>query len=234
MDNDQQFRNLLMVCHQSYLWKIGVDVKHLTELVQVINEMRRKRGVDATKTDDGNIHHTKEYLYIDYVSDALEKLGFLYFSRDEMKKHSKDLHACKYYVYNSIFDCKAFLDTIAGLLNHHYELGKRRTRIDLNHPQFLVALGKKDETLSQKIRNLNEWVSKLSEWRVTLIHRHGTPLFPGGKNRFFMPVKPRRLSEAMLPQVRYVDPIKFCEENIWCAHHLLEVVLEHILDDLKL
>jgi len=148
MYSDEQFRNLLMVCHQSYLWKIGVEVKNLAEIVQQVNEMRKKRGADFTKTDDGKIRHTKEYLYLDYISDALEKLGFLYFSRDEMKKHFKNLHACKYYVYNSIFDCKAFLDTVAGLLNHHYEFRKKRTRIDLNHHQFLKDLSKKNEILS--------------------------------------------------------------------------------------
>lgn len=225
--------SLLLVYHQSYLGEIGVEVKHVEELVQVVDDMRRKRGPDGEKTEDGRINHTKEYVYLDYISDALEKLGFLYFSRDQMKKHCKSLHACKYFVYNSVFDCKAFLDTIGGLLNHHYGLGKRKTEIDLGHRQFLRDLGEKDEILSRKIENHNVWLSKLKEWRNVLIHRHGTPLFPVGKNRFLMSVEPRRLSEAMLLQGSFGDPIEFCEANIRYAHLILEIVLGHILIDLK-
>lgn len=224
--------NLLMVYHQSYLGEIGIKVKHVSELVQLVNDMRRKSGTDGKITEDGSIQHTEEYLYLDYMSDALEKLGFLYFSGDRIKKHFNNLHACKYYIYNSVFDCKAFLDTVAGLLNHHYKLGKRKASIDLCKSQFLEALSRKDEILSRKIGNLNMWLSKLDDWRNELIHRHGTPLFPVGKNQFLMPLEPRRLSEVMLLQGPFVDPIEFCEDNIMCAHRVLEIVFEHILNDL--
>ena len=233
MDSDQRFRNLLTVYHQSYLWEIGVEVKHSHELVQLVKDIRRKRGPDFKKTDDGRIRHTKEYLYLDYISDAIEKLGFLYFSRDQMKKHYNNLHVCKFHVYSSIFHCKALLDTVAGLLNHHYELQKHGSRIDFNHRKFLSDLGKKDAILSQKIKNFNVWISKLSKWRNALIHRHGTPLFPVGKNRFLMPVEPKTLSEAMLLPGRSVAPLDFCEENIKCVQLVLEIVFEHIINDLE-
>jgi hypothetical protein len=172
----EQIGTLLWLYHQSYLGEINARLGNLNALVDMINKLRRKRGTDG-KMDKGKIHYTEEYLYLEYLSDALEKLGFLYFARDRIKKKAKDLHACKYHIYNSIFNCKSFLDTVAGLINHHYKLGKRRGNIDLKRAGFMQDLANKDPQLGSKIGKFKVWIKAISNWRDTLIHRHGILLF---------------------------------------------------------
>lgn len=140
---------------------------------------------------------------------ALDKLGFLYFARDKTKKNIKDLHACKYYVYNSIFDCKAFLDTIAGLINHHYKLVERWRYVDLKHKEFKKAIANKDPLLEKEIDKFTVWIESISEWRNTLIHRHGLFLPFVEENRCLIPIKPKRFFEVMLFKIQTVDSIAF-------------------------
>ena len=228
----EQLGTLLWLYHQSYLGEINVRPKNLDALVETINKLRRKKGPDVKKVDKGSVQLAEEYLYLEYISDALEKLGFLYFARDKIKKNIKDLHAGKYHIYNSIFDCKALLDTIAGLLNHHYKLGQRRGSIDLKRPEFMQKLANKNFQLAREIGKFEVWVKAVSEWRDTLIHRHGVLLLFVKDDRYLIPIKPKRFVDITLFQEPTVDPIKFCEENIKCAKSIMEIVYGHIRKDL--
>jgi len=228
----KQLGTLAWLYHQSYLGEINVRPKNLNALVETINKLRKKRGPDIKKVGKGNVELAEEYLYLEYISDALEKLGFLYFARDEIKNNIKDLHAGKYHVYNSIFDCKALLDTIAGLLNHHYKLGQRRAGIDLKRPEFRQKLANENSPLVREIDKFEVWVKAVSEWRDTLIHRHGILLLFITNNRYLMPIRPKRFVDIALFPEPTVDPIKFCEENIKCAKSIMEIIYGHIRKDL--
>jgi len=228
----EQLGALSWLYHQSYLGEINIRPNNLDALVKSINKLRRKRRPDFKKVDKGSVQLSEEYLYIEYISDALEKLGFLYFARDKIKKNIKDLHAGKYHIYNSIFDCKALLDTMAGLLNHHYKLGQRRGGIDLKRSEFMQKLADKNSLLAKEIGKFMVWVKAVSEWRDTLIHKRGILLFLVKGDRYLMPIRPKRLVEIALFQVPTVDPIKFCEENIMCAKSIMEIVYGCIQKDL--
>lgn len=231
-NNVEQIGTLLWLYHQSYLGEINVRPRNLGTLVETINKIRRRKGSDIKKVHGGRVQYSEEYLYIEYLSDALEKLGFIFFARDKIKKDIKNLHACKYHIYNSIFDCKALLDTIAGLLNHHYKLGEKRAGVDLKRQKYIRKLADKNPLLAREIGEFEIWTKAISDWRNTLIHRHGVFLFFVKDNKFLMPVKPLRFVDAALFQVPTVDPIDFCEENIRGAKLILEIVCRHIQKDL--
>ena len=76
-----------------------------------------------------------------------------------------------------ILDWKSFLDAVAGLINHHYKLRKRRGNIDLKRAGFMQDLANKDPQLGSKIGKFKVWFKAISNWRDTLIHRHGILLF---------------------------------------------------------
>lgn len=223
---------LVWLYHQSYLGEINIRPSNLNALVAVINKLRKDKASDSKMLDNGSVQYSGEYLYLEFLSDALEKLGFLYFARDRLKKYKRDLHAGKYHVYNSIFDCKAFLDTIAGLLNHHYKLETRRIQTDLKHTKFLQKLADKNSKLAREISRFEVWIKAISKWRNILIHRHGIFLLFHKDDRYLMPTKPKRFAEILLSDEPLVDPIEFCEENIKYAKLIFEIVCGHIQRDL--
>jgi len=224
---DHQLGTLVVLYSQSYLGQIGIGLNNLDSLVKEINRLRKNKGRDA-KIAEG-LQITTEYRYLEYLSDAIEKLGFLYFARDKMK-NNEDIPTSKYYIYNFIFDCKALLDTIAGLINHHYELRKRKGGIDLNKPRFVKALYTKNPLLSKDIENFGEWIKWINRWRLDLIHRHGLFMYTAR----LMPTsdEPEGFASAMFNKTPAVDSLRVVEECIKNAKHLLETVIACVRDDL--
>ena len=230
---------LVLLYHQSYLAEIRVDIPGLESFVDIVSRLRKKRGTDGTIVASGELECTEEYLHSEYLSDAVEKLGFIYFSRDKVGKEIKNLNGCKYYIYNSVFDCKAFLDTMAGLINHHYKLVKTKSLIDLNKPEFMRELQKpnKDPTLEREIRNFMPWIQAVSNLRNELIHRRRLLLLWDKKGKCFMSIgangQPKGLFEIGILKAPIVDPIDFCEENTKCAKSIIDVVLKNLERDMR-
>lgn len=144
-----------------------------------------------------------------YISDLLEKLGFLYFARDQIKntENSKPhwepigVMSAKYHIYNFVFDCKAFLDALAGLLNYHFNLGLSKGDIDFNKPKLRQRLTGKNADLSKVIQKHSGWIRELNEWRINLIHRHGILIFgPHNEYKYSMPKKPLKYTEYYIAQ----------------------------------
>jgi hypothetical protein len=88
---------LVVLYSQSYLGQVGVALNNLDSLVGEINRLRKKRGRDAEKVE-GKLQIISEYRCVQYLSDAIDKLGFLYFARDKLKE-SKHVAPSKYYIF---------------------------------------------------------------------------------------------------------------------------------------
>jgi hypothetical protein len=220
---------LVMLYSQSYLGQVGGVLNNLDSLVGEINRLRKARGRDAEEVE-GELQIISEYRYVQYLSDAIDKLGFLYFARDKLKE-SKHVATSKYYIFNFIFDCKAFLDTISGLINYHWELGKIKGDIDLSKPEFVRSLSSKSMALSTAIQNLQEWVKWIHKWRLNLIHRQGLFMY----NARLMPSwsEPDEFSQAMFHKRPACDSLEVCEESIRNAKSLMETVCGYVRDDLS-
>jgi hypothetical protein len=238
MKNDQSEveGTLLWMYHQSYLGEINERPKNLDSLVFLVNVLRRLKGKDYEHSETGEASPTREYLYIEFLTDALEKLGFVYLARDQLKKNIKDIHVSKYHIYNLIFDCKAFLDTMAGLLNHHYEMGKKGTSINLCHSEFRKELGKNNPELFAPVKEFENWIIKLGEWRNKLIHRQGIfiPFTDGGAE--YMLEEPWNFTELAGHLKKgppcHIKTIEFCEGNSKFAFLFMEIVCAAIRNDL--
>jgi len=229
---------LCWMYHQSYLGEIDERPRNLDSLVFLVNKLRHLKGKDSEISQKGvAVHTTREYLYIEFLTDALEKLGFVYLARDQLKQSRKDLHVSKYHIYNSIFDCKSFLDTMAGLLNHHYQLGMKGIFINLCNHEFKEELEKKNPDLMMEIGRFELWLTKLNEWRNKLIHRQGIFIPFTDKGAEYMLAEPWNfsdLAEHFLKEAPVaVRTIDFCEENLRCARLIMEIICTAICNDLR-
>lgn len=179
-----------------------------------------------------------------YISDLLEKLGFLYFARDQIKNIENSrphwepigVMSVKYHVYNFIFDCKAFLDALAGLLNYHFNLGFREgSRLDFNKREFRQKLASTNAELSRAIEKHLEWIRELSDWRIKLIHRHGILVFgPFTEYRYSLPKKPLRYTEYYVAQENGSQYcVDFCRRYIEHAQKIFDVSCKAILKQLE-
>lgn len=222
--------------HQSYLGQIDKRPKNLCSLVFQVNILRHLKGKDYENLETEEAHPTREYMYIDFLTDALEKLGFVYLAKDQIKKNIKDIHVSKYHIYNLIFDCKAFLDTIAGLLNHHYQMGKKGTAISLSRLEFRKEVEKNNPKLVAPMKEFENWIIKLGEWRNKLIHRQGIfiPFTAGGAE--YMLEEPWNFTELASHikkgRIGHVKTMEFCEGNSKFALLFMEIVCAAIRNDL--
>ncbi len=228
---------LVWMYHQSYMSEIDERLKNLDDLVSIVNILRRKKGKDLEHSDTGGVRPTREYLYIEFLTDALEKLGFVYFARNQLKKNIRNIPVSKYHIYNLIFDCKAFLDTIAGLMNHHHEMGKKGTMINLCRSDFRKDLETNKPELFAPLKEFENWIINLGEWRNKLIHRQGIliPFTEGGAE--FMLEEPWNFSELAGHLKKESPPhhfktIEFCEGNSKFAFLFMEFVCAAIRNDL--
>lgn len=219
----------MMLYSQSYLGQKGEALNNLESLVGEISRMRKRRGGDG-EVVQGKLRISSEYRYVEYLSDAIDKLGFLYFARDKLKE-SKHVATSKYYVFNFIFDCKAFLDTISCLINYHWELGKSGGGIDLSKPDFVKAIGSKSPVLLKDIQDLAEWIKWIHTWRISLIHKQG--LFMYDARLMPSSSEPDEFSQAMFNRRPAVDSLKVCEGSIRNAKSLMETVCGCVRDDLS-
>jgi hypothetical protein len=223
--------------HQSYLGEIDERPKNLDYLVSLVDILRRKNKKDVESSKKEGMLPTREYLYIEFLTDALEKLGFVYLARDQLRISLKDIHVSKYHIYNLIFDCRAFLDTMAGLLNHHYQMGKKGICINLCHPKFREELGKKSPRLKVVINQFESWMVELNEWRNRLIHRQGIFIPFTDKGAEYMLEEPWNFSDLGIHLIKEpqgcIKTLDFSEGNLRFARLFMEAVCTVIRNDLE-
>ena len=226
--------HLLWLYHQSYLGVINVHPKYFDKLADVIYKISLEKGPHGKLLENKKIEYSNEFLYSMYLKDMLDKLGFLYLSSDKIIENIKELHFCKYYLYNFIFDCKSLLDTIAGLINHHYQIVtqlKERSKIDLKRGQFIEEIKKFNNKLGEEISENKNWINDIVKWRDQLIHRPGINIVWDDKGRHLMPIKPESFEDMIIQKTPQISPIDFCKINIEQAQILVQRTCYHILED---
>lgn len=223
--------------HQSYLSETDEKVTRLGDLVLIIEILRKLKGKDLECSETGDKCPTREYLYIEFLTDALEKLGFVFYARDQLKKNRKNIAVSKYLVYNLIFDCRAFIDTMAGLLNHHYEMGKKGTAINLCHQDFVKELNYKNPELVTNLKQFENWIKNLNQWRNKLVHRQGLfiPFTKSGAEFMLEDVwNFSDLTSALANKkpLAHIKITEFCEGISKFALLLMELICATIRNDL--
>lgn len=225
-----------------------------------------------------NLKNIAEYLMTEYrkeieikdpylfgnINDILIKIGFIYFSRDLIKdiiENKPTDHSDKilYFLSNLIYSCKAFLDSIAALLNEFYNLNKSKGDIDLEKDKFLTGLKKVNLNIicNFEKEKLIPWIKKVKRWRDAYIHRmsiivarygHGAKAEPTEDelgNEGIKMIKEPILFSKIIELITNYDPTKirmgdllqdilpFCNEWVNNATKILNIVLEDLATNLN-
>jgi hypothetical protein len=225
-----------------------------------------------------NLKNIAEYLIIQYrkeieirdpnlfgnLNDILIKIGFIYFSHDQIKdimenKFTDHSDKILYFLSSLIYSCKAFLDSIAVLLNEFYNLNKSKGDIDLEKDNFLIELKKVNLNIlcNFEKEKLIPWIKKVKRWRDAYIHRmsiivarygHGAKEEPTEDelgNEGIKMIKEPILFSKIIELITNYDPTKmrmgdllqdilpFCEEWVNNATKILNIVLEDLATNLK-
>lgn len=166
------------LCGYSYAWQAGYKPKAFTRLEKLL--VQEKTDADSSFAKELVI---KNRTLTEQLQDSYGKLGFLFLSRDYIRKvngkHPLDHIYVSYHLYNFMYDCKAFLDALAVMLNDFYSIAeKRRGKIDLKLETFRNKLIEKDASLTKVIKKYESWFSTVAIWRDNLIHRFSTNISP--------------------------------------------------------
>jgi hypothetical protein len=116
------------------------------------------------------------------IMNVFEKLGFVVYHDELIKelsqkkprtKNEEVSKVCeiKILLFDYICNTKAFLDSVAYLLNNKYSLGLRGNEISLDKERFRASLEKKDPSMADLIREHTEWIEEVTRWRMNLIHK---------------------------------------------------------------
>lgn len=236
-------------CGHSYLWIVarGIGLKSVlptAECLEKLGEILSRAPEYENFRPERFPTDSWEWNIRFYISDLLDKLGFLYFARDQIKiiENSRpqwepiSVMSVKYHIYNFIFDCKAFLDALASLLNYHFNLGLHAGNIDFNKPKFTQKLVNKNAELSKAIEKNSEWIHELNEWRINLIHRHGILVFGpiNESRRYLIPEKPLRYTEYYVAQEKgYQYCIDLCQDYIEHVQEIFDASCRAILKTVR-
>jgi hypothetical protein len=161
-----------ILCGYSYALHAGYKPKAFKELERTLIEVQ-----------NGSREITiRNSTLMQQIQDSYGKLGFLFFARYEIEqingKHPLCYIPVSYYLYNFIYDCKAFLDAVAVMLNAFYSIGNTRGDIDFRHKRFRDKIMQKEPKLEEAIRKHEDWFLKVSNWRDDLIHRFSAIVAP--------------------------------------------------------
>lgn len=143
----------------SFTWKNGFDTPSLRKLDEIY--FLKPFSMSETKAD-----------FFENMRNMLVKYGFMQHSRDLLKNtiQGKQIET-SYYLTNFISYTKAFLDSVAIVLNHFYSLNRTKGDIDLKHSRFLSEIKSKDPILGNYLGNNSEWIKKVVFLRDEVIHR---------------------------------------------------------------
>jgi len=194
---------------------------------------------------------------VEQIIDSYGKLGFLFYSRDRIREVNGKVTASHvfvhYYLTNFIYDCKAYLDSVAVMLNDFYKIGKSGGEIDFYFNSFRNIVIEKEPELTDIIQELESWFIKVYNWRRDLIHKYTSPVgwhftkVPSAEEMdellkknppCLMLIEPQPYFSANYPELnkKYgtafleIDP--FCQEWITNACHFYNRVCEVITDKL--
>lgn len=183
----------------------------------------------------------------EHVHNMLVKFGFMWYSHNELKETTKGRQIpTHYHLSTFIFNSKAFLDAVANILNHFYNLGFEKGSIDLKRKDFINALNKKTPNLANEFLKQKEWIDFVTFWRDEIIHRK-SPLIvyrsPPDKTgnapkdlTVKMTIEPVTLfdceKEEQRLQKKYgkveQDILEFCHDWIDKADKMLQMVCEDL------
>jgi len=241
-----------LLCGYSYTyWKVGYKPQAFEKLERVLIFTKKPNPESIVV-----VVNPKYYDLVEQIIDSFGKLGFLFLSRDEINKVNGKIRGSHLYVYyhlyNFIYDCKAYLDAVAVMLNDFYKIGRTKGDIDFQHGDFRDAVIRKAPKLKKIIKQNIKWFDEVVKWRTALIHKFSAPLgTPQGKmltkEEFdtlieipvnMMLVEPQPFLSANFPELikkhgtafRDIDP--FCEEWISIACDFYNSVCNVIADDL--
>ena len=164
------------LCGQSYAWQVGYKPK-------TFDDLEKKLIIkDTSKEADIPMFKFTNPVLVGQIQDCYQKLGFLFFSRDAIRSingiHENQHVLLPYYLYNFIFDGKAFLDAVAVLLNDFYIIGKIGGEIDFKFGSFRDEVIKREPKLKKYCTEKIKWFDDVISWRESLIHKFSTLISP--------------------------------------------------------
>jgi hypothetical protein len=245
------------LCGYSYAWQAGYKPKAFTRLEKLLFSEKPDHNSDFAKE-----LIVKDRVLVRQIGDSYGKLGFLFLSRDYIRKvngkHPLAHIYVSYHLYNFIYDCKAFLDALAVMLNDSCSIGETiGVRIDLKRKPFREKIIQREAKLEKVIRKHEDWFGVVAAWRDDLIHRFSTTIAPflsldhrpseqelnqTGYQPCMMLMEPRPLFGEYVKELekkygkgnimREIDP--FCEEWIDKACDLYDQACSAIADKLDL
>jgi len=243
------------LCGYSYAWRIGYKPEAFERLEKALVIVEQDPDSEFAKK-----LIVRDRALAEQIMDSYGKLGFLFLSRDYIRqvngKHPLAHIYVSYHLYNFIYDCKAFLDAVAVMLNDFYLVGKTRGYIDFKHELFRGEIIEKEPKIEKIIRKHEDWFVTVSNWRDKLIHRFSTTIAPftssnhwpteeeldqGSLQPCMMLVEPRPLLRPHLKELekkygkrimfREIDP--FCKEWIDNACDFYDQVCNAISQTLR-
>ena len=189
----------------------------------------------------------------DYINNVLIKLGHLEFA----KKSIGDVNGVilnpgtnvTYHLAHFIYSTKAFLDSLAILVNYVFELGYEKGDIDFKKGRFKKSLINENKNFEVTLQEYDSWISKVIEWRDSLIHQKISLIIPASDGKpdydpfkhvvpVKMPIEPMSLNDfkSKITKIKNKNGGKFMQEimpfcNAWIENStkLMEDIVEVIL-----
>lgn len=160
-------------CGSSYAWHEGYLPRAFHDLDNIL--------VGKSEEDPKTLMIDNKQL-VDQIQDSYNKLGFIFLARKYIKeingKSSLQHTLIPFHLSNFTYDCKAFLDAVAVLLNDVYSLGRNGGQIDFRHGRFIDAINKAEPKLVTSLGTYDKWIQDVINWRDCLIHKFSTTIAP--------------------------------------------------------
>ena len=233
---------------QSYLQKLGIELKFLDELESlfIIKEALPRFRVRSNYR-----------VQTQCVIDISEKIGFLYLALDYIKQLEGEgkrynWRLIKYHFYNFVYDCKACLDSIAVLLNHQLNLGFKGGNRDFRKTEFRRALEKKSTFFKDFSSKFSSWCDGIIEYRDRIIHQIGVGVFQvpevyphavwNERATASLPycidkkaisfIERMSMDFSEIAKVGHVEIVTFCEEAVKNTMDIAEMALSEIYNNI--
>lgn len=197
------------LCGYSYAWRVGYKP-------QAFERLEKMLIIEKSDPDSAETHIFTDIDLIEQIIDSYGKLGFLFLSRDCIIEVNGKVPASHvlvhYYLYNFIYDCKAYLDSVAIMLNDFYSIGKRGGSIDLKLSSFRDEVIHKAPKLKKIIKKHENWFDTVASWRRDLIHRFSSPI---GFELSYVPSREEmeEFIKKNQPCVMFVEPQPYFSAN---------------------
>lgn len=216
----------------SYLAQIRYEPDFLKRLNMVFLQIWKiKKDLDLA-----------EYLSNMDIKFGLLKLGKYFIEQNITKQTSTHYHFSTF-----IYNTKAFLDSIANVLNLIHNLQFKGAEIDLTKTEFSSRLYEKNSVIATEILNKMEWIKKVSYWRTETIHRK-SPIFPYIQNKEPKAGDPMRMPKEPVSWIRLGDYMRkmksknieaeqdinpFCDSWLDNSEELFAITSNHVINEFQ-